>query len=515
MNPGFENYFLVLIGAIILAFIVLVVAMANGRQAGWSLVLKYLRKRRIAWVSLIAVMLCTTMVLVVISIMGGWLRMFRESFHGLGGDLIVDSRSLTGFAHYDEIIEKIEALPEIAAAAPTIQTFGLMKINNGRPGAVQVMGYPMDRITKVNDFRKSLYRQYQQPVEEEKKKPEEVAKPTFDLVPGVPYEELRPKAKNVKNWPGMIVGAGVVGIGKDKHGVVTGRDGLLEASVRLEVLGIKEDMTSLQGATPTPNFYWIVDDSRTQLWQFDAKTVYVPFDVLQKDLGMQRRELENPDTKEKIVEPARTSSINIKVKPGVDLLAAKEKVTKIVAEYYPIVLQPDGPIGVETWEESNATWIGAVEKEKGLVTFLFGMISIVAIFLIFCIFYMIVVEKTKDIGIIKSVGSTSTGVAGIFLGYGLAIGIVGSMMGLLIGYLIVTYINEIHTWIGHVTEKLFGTPFYMWNPEVYAFDTIPNTMNPHEVFWIVLIAIASSVLGALVPAIRAARMNPVEALRWE
>jgi lipoprotein-releasing system permease protein len=143
------------------------------------------------------------------------------------------------------------------------------------------------------------------------------------------------------------------------------------------------------------------------------------------------------------------------------------------------------------------------------------MISIVAIFLIFCIFYMIVVEKTKDIGIIKSVGSTSTGVAGIFLGYGLAIGIVGSMLGLLLGYLIVTYINEIHTWIGAVTEKLFGEPFYMWNPEVYAFDTIPNTMNPHEVFWIVLIAIISSVLGALVPAMRAARMNPVEALRWE
>ena len=58
------------------------------------LILKYLRKRRIAWVSLIAVMLCTTMVLVVISVMGGWLRMFRESFHGLAGDVMVTSRSL-------------------------------------------------------------------------------------------------------------------------------------------------------------------------------------------------------------------------------------------------------------------------------------------------------------------------------------------------------------------------------------------------------------------------------------
>src|SRR5829696_7265942 len=121
------------------------------------LILKYLRKRRIAWVSLIAVMLCTTMVLVVISIMGGWLRMFRESFHGLGGDLVVTSRSLSGFANYEEIIKQIEALPEVVAAAPTIQTFGLMKINNGRPTAVQVMGYDMPRITRVNDFRESLY----------------------------------------------------------------------------------------------------------------------------------------------------------------------------------------------------------------------------------------------------------------------------------------------------------------------------------------------------------------------
>ncbi|MDB5332062.1 MAG: hypothetical protein JWP03_3213, partial [Phycisphaerales bacterium] len=68
------------------------------------LILKYLLKRRIAWVSLLAVMLCTTMVLVVISVMGGWLNMFKNSFHGLSGDLIVKSNSLTGFAYYQEMI---------------------------------------------------------------------------------------------------------------------------------------------------------------------------------------------------------------------------------------------------------------------------------------------------------------------------------------------------------------------------------------------------------------------------
>jgi ABC-type lipoprotein release transport system permease subunit len=77
------------------------------------LILKYLRKRRIAWLSLIAVMMCTAMVLIVISVMGGWLRMFRASFHGLSGDVIVQADSLTGFPYYQEMVDRIEALPEV------------------------------------------------------------------------------------------------------------------------------------------------------------------------------------------------------------------------------------------------------------------------------------------------------------------------------------------------------------------------------------------------------------------
>src|SRR5438876_6570387 len=87
------------------------------------LINKYLRKRRIAWVSLIAVTLCTALVLVVISVMGGWLRMFRESFHGLAGDVMVTSRSLTGFANYESIIKDVQKLPEVEAAVPVLRTF--------------------------------------------------------------------------------------------------------------------------------------------------------------------------------------------------------------------------------------------------------------------------------------------------------------------------------------------------------------------------------------------------------
>src|SRR6266542_3869814 len=185
------------------------------------LILKYLRKRRIAWVSLIAVMLCTTMVLVVISVMGGWLRMFRESFHGISGDINITSRYLTGFSNYQEMIDKIEKLPEVDAAVPIIKTFGLMKIGTSSPDAVQVLGYQINRIGKVNNFPQSLYRQWQQPQEEGGKKPGDLPPPSFNLIPGEDYATHTRVGEKGVNYPGMIVGAGVIGISKDKEGRVT------------------------------------------------------------------------------------------------------------------------------------------------------------------------------------------------------------------------------------------------------------------------------------------------------
>jgi lipoprotein-releasing system permease protein len=144
-----------------------------------------------------------------------------------------------------------------------------------------------------------------------------------------------------------------------------------------------------------------------------------------------------------------------------------------------------------------------------LLTLLFAIVSVVAVFLIFCMFSMIVAEKTRDVGIIKSLGASNWGVAQIFLGYGLAIGLIGAGTGLLSAYLIVHNINAIHAWMGRALGIV------IWNPKTYIFDTIPNTMEGSDVIWIVSIAILSAVIGALIPAIRAARMNPVEAMRWE
>jgi lipoprotein-releasing system permease protein len=122
------------------------------------------------------------------------------------------------------------------------------------------------------------------------------------------------------------------------------------------------------------------------------------------------------------------------LKDGVDPdkgLAAIEKLVADFGNQYPFELAlPDDPLRAESWGERQGEFLSAVEKEKVLLTFLFGIISIVAVFLVFCIFFMIVVEKTRDIGIIKSVGASNAGVAQIFLGYGLLIGVMGAGIGI-------------------------------------------------------------------------------------
>ena len=450
------------------------------------------------------------MVLVVISVMGGWLTMFKAKFRGVSGDIVVYRTSVNGFGGYKEMLTKVKALPEVDSAAPLIHSFGLLNINNDDSVAVAVTGMDLREYAKFNKFRESLLRQYQEPVQNGQTP---TTSPSFDLLTDIPYAAYAGGDEDAASRPGMIIGAPIFGIKNNADGKVAVPRGLYSLKYQLDVVPITSESRSLAKITPTSSVYWLVDVSRTKLFQLDER-VYVPFDVLQKDLKMNEREYEEEvDGKlVKFTTPARCSEIQINLKPGVDRMKMVGVIDKLVRDISRNV-EPGQeflrPIHIEPWEKKQETFLSAVENEKSLLTFLLGLISLVAIFLIFCILYMIVVEKTKDIGIIKSVGATSGGIATIFLGYGLAIGVVGGLAGLAFGWAVMTWINEIHTGV----SKLIGKP--IWNPEIYAFDKIPDTVDPITAVVVVAVAILSAVIGAVVPAIRAAKLNPVEALRFE
>ncbi|GAG18409.1 unnamed protein product [marine sediment metagenome] len=140
---------------------------------------------------------------------------------------------------------------------------------------------------------------------------------------------------------------------------------------------------------------------------------------------------------------------------------------------------------------------------------IFGVISSVGVLLIFCIFYMVVMTKQKDIAIIKSCGTASSSVGLIFLGFGACVGIVGSGLGALLGYVVTKNINTIEEWI----RVIFGLK--LWKSSTYIFEKIPNQLDLGAACWIILFAVVAAAIGALVPAIVAAKTRPVEILRYE
>ncbi len=531
------------------------------------LITKYLAKRRIAWVSLVAVMLCTALVLVVISVMSGWLGMFRASFKGLSGDIVIAAEGRAGFSHAEKMLAELRELPEVAVAVPTVEALGLIDVAGQVHRAVEVVGLPLEEIGGVNDFPASLtlnnpdrqdevvaaWRAAREaevdrfiaadivPADRREEYLEAVMQPveawaaawngpTFDLPwPDETYRnalsqvrrEVRQKrGPDAATYPGIIAGSGVVGRaakadGEELWTAVWADRPVLAKLILLAVepgrgIDVERDKAEFSG--------WIVDTSHTGVFDKDDQTVYADFAYLQNVLGMSSGVAYpdgfDPETGQPVGEPietpARVSKIHIAVSDGFtpnEALPAIEKIARGVLQKN----EATTPIFVGVWDQQRgiARFLAAVEKERALVVTLFGFISIVAVFLILCVFYMIVKEKTRDIGILKSVGATEGGIACIFLGYGAIIGLVGGLLGVGVGSVIVWRINEIHDlmsqWLG----------LQIWSADTYMFDRIPNTVALLDASVILAASIVSSVVGAVVPALLAARQKPVESLRFE
>ena len=236
--------------------------------------------------------------------------------------------------------------------------------------------------------------------------------------------------------------------------------------------------------------FTVVDFYESKMSEYDSSFAFVPIRKLQELRGMI-----DPTSGQGLV-----NSIQIKLKPGAN---GEEVRDKLAAQF------PWEQYIVETWSDKQGPLLAAVWTETAILNVLLFLIIAVAGFGILAIFYMIVVEKTRDIGILKSLGASGRGVMGIFLSYGLLLGMIGSGVGLLIGLLFVRYINEVADLLGKIT----GRPVF--DPTIYYFYKIPTIIVPRTVACIVIGAVAIAVAASILPARRAARLHPVEALRHE
>ena len=132
---------------------------------------------------------------------------------------------------------------------------------------------------------------------------------------------------------------------------------------------------------------------------------------------------------------------------------------------------------VQTWEDKQGPLLAAIGVERGILNVLLFLIVGVAGFSILAIFTMIVAEKTRDIGILKALGASNSGIMSIFVSYGLLLGVIGTIVGTTLGVLLTQYINGVELWLSRITGQ------EIFDRKIYYFDKIPTDIQ----LWTVLL----------------------------
>jgi len=444
------------------------------------------------------VTLVVMLVLVVLSVMSGLLADTRQQNHNWSGDIVVGRDSLVGFGYYDEFIAELLGSDVVVEATPIIKTFGLEGKESNK--AVQLFGVRLGEFCKVTGFVQTLHYQ------------KENAKRGF-AVPVNPYRQQIGEGLSLEQRRRGFI-AGIYYLAEkyagrpSKNRVAVLHERGLEPQSHIDwqitVFGLSSLGTMAGSGLGEHQTFWYVDDSDTGLVDVDMSAIYVDFDELQKLCFMDGSD----------GWPRRTSEIRIRLAEGVEPAQGRKHVATMWEGFAKRYGKKQGgnlltDVKVQTWKEYRRNYIAPVEKERILMIVVFGMISLVVVFIVFAIFYMMVTKKIKDLGIIKSLGASGWQVSQIFIGYGMLIGMLGALLGTGLGVAIVRNSNQIEDQL----NKWFG--FQLWDPEVYAISRIPDVVDIGQAAVIALVAIFASVAGAALPGRRAAKLEVIEALRVE
>lgn len=614
---------------------------------------RYLMTRMIPFLAVFAVALCVALVIVVISVMTGFLDMVRSSGKTLMGDVVV-SYPIRGIPDYERLVAAIASKPEAAAATPVVDTWGLLRMPYPAGDAkeseqIQIWGIEPASFAAVTgfaetlkwkavpedtaaDMRWDLVRQHASELLDGMSESQKVlllrltAREELD---GATDEVVRKIVAN-ESPRDLRNRLGLLSFNLAEITEVLGPDGiavLAEAAPRLwnpdivisdgltlkrngrpaMVSGLHVSKANLRTSTgdyaiSAGGHWWMPRfeatlttlpiDSRggmlepesvilpfanefsSGVYIIDQTRVMVPIETVQRLTHLDASERVDPEDPTRVLSTtsARATMVLVRASDGVDAETLQAAVRTAYKEFEQDadkagravpMLGRDPGLGILTWEQQNASFIGPVEKERELMRTLFSIVYLVCGALIVAIFWAIVYEKTRDIGILRSIGASRMGIVHIFLLYGLFVGTLGALGGIALGWLVTTNMEGIHEsmsdpplWLGvafliaaasvvlwtiwsrrngkllpvllgvlgslvlagiGIGELLIRSSggIVLWDPAVYYFTEIPHNVDWASAWITAGGAIVCSVIAAAIPAARAADIDPVGALRYE
>ncbi|NGN40844.1 lipoprotein-releasing ABC transporter permease subunit [Mesorhizobium sp. CGMCC 1.15528] len=309
----------------------------------------------------------------------------------------------------------------------------------------------------------------------------EVGAGTGALVRGIRGEDLGKiplVANNIKQ--GSLVGFDTsegVAIGQrmaDNMGLALGDS--------ITLISPDGDITPM-GTTPRTKAYPIVAIFEVGMSEYDTSIVYMPLSEAQLYFNLENRAqtievfVDNPDAVDTL-------------KPAVEEAAQR-------------------PVFISDWRQRNETFFSALQVERNVMFMILTLIVLVAALNIISGLIMLVKDKGRDIAILRTMGATRGAVMRIFLMTGAAIGVTGTIAGVILGIVVCLNVESIRQFFSWISGTV------LFNPELYFLSKLPAKMNFDETATVVVMALVLSFLATLFPAWRAAKLDPVEALRYE
>ena len=502
---------------------------------------RYLRTRYIALASIISVTLGVATMIVVNAVMAGFSSEMRMRIQGILSDIIIETRNYDGELNaelHKRVIQKLIG-EYVAGVTTTVEVYGMLSFEYGGqyihhpvtligidPASKSEVGPLVDYLQSYHlqenggettpaerkldqkpdwsltagamEYRQRLAQlandkaQFLKELKQQQHGGGEGPADEVDPFKGIESAEPQPAAESSLGelqTARLYVGSNLISFPHKDETTNQMR------TIYMVRPGNDVRVSTVTAGTPAPAYFnaTIVDVFKSGMSEYDSNLVFCNLEHLQQVRKMIRTDEDGSESR-------AITSVQIKLK---DYRDADKVLAALRAEF------PADRYTVRTWEQKQGPLLAAVDVESSILNILLFLIITVAGFGILAIFFMIVVEKTRDIGILKALGASSNGVMSIFLSYGLSLGMVGSGVGVIAGLLFVRYINEIEKVITYITGRK------VFDEKIYYFKEIPTHVDPWTICWVALGAIMIAVLASVLPARRAARLQPVRALRYE
>jgi lipoprotein-releasing system permease protein len=417
--------------------------------------LRYLRAKRkqvfvsvITLISITGIFLGVAALIVVLAVMNGFETDLRNKILGINSHAVI--MQYTGpMQNYRTVQEAVNSTPGVVASTPFIYSQAMLKNGDGISGVVLRGLSPEDafRVISLGKMKEGSV---------------EALLPDRRNAAAIPRDRA--------DLPGILVGKELA-----KHlGLY-----LYETVSVISPMGTSTPM----GMVPRMKRFLVVGIFESGFYEYDSTLAYLSLKDCQAFLGMDDR----------------VTGVEVKVK---DIYRAAEIAKSIEKKL-------GFPYWARNWMEMNKNLFAALRLEKKVMFIILSLIVLVATFNIITTLIMVVMEKNKDIAILKSMGATSRSIMKIFILQGVTIGFIGTILGCAGGLLLAWNIEPVSSFI----ERLFG--FKILPGEVYYLSELPSRVNYSDVGIIVVGTLLISFLSTLYPSWRASRLDPAEALRYD